>query len=36
MMVLSTILVIIIGVVVWTAIDAPDNLQIDHQRDQLG
>jgi len=35
MMVLGTILVIIIGVV-WTAIDAPDNLQIDHQRDQLG
>jgi hypothetical protein len=32
MMLLGAILVIIVGLVIWTAIDAPNNLQIDYRR----
>jgi hypothetical protein len=34
MMLLCTIVAIIVGLVVWAAIDAPNNLQIDHQNSQ--
>ena len=36
MLLLAAIICIIVGLTIWSAIDAPDHRWIDHRRDQHG